>query len=101
MRREQKLRVGKRDRKVDARRFQMNESASEAVGVTGRSKQAASNRPEEWVWIDRSIWTDRMLAALGNGVRGGKWFSLIDKVYRRSTLRTAWSAAATPTTRDG
>jgi RNA-directed DNA polymerase len=31
-----------------------------------------------------------MLAALGNGVRGGKWFSLIDKVYRPSTLRSAW-----------
>jgi RNA-directed DNA polymerase len=33
-----------------------------------------------------------MLAALGNGVRGGKWFSLIDKVYRPSTLRAAWQA---------
>ena len=31
-----------------------------------------------------------MLAALGNGVRGGKWFSLIDKVYRPATLRSAW-----------
>src|SRR5262245_66649708 len=31
-----------------------------------------------------------MLAALENGVRGGKWFSLIDKVYRAETLRAAW-----------
>ena len=31
-----------------------------------------------------------MLAALGNGVRGGKWFSLIDKVYRPETLEAAW-----------
>ena len=31
-----------------------------------------------------------MLAALGNGVRGGKWFSLIDKVYRPQTLQAAW-----------
>jgi RNA-directed DNA polymerase len=31
-----------------------------------------------------------MLAALGNGVRGGKWFSLIDKVYRQQTLKAAW-----------
>jgi RNA-directed DNA polymerase len=31
-----------------------------------------------------------MLAALGNGVRGGKWFSLIDKVYRQETLKAAW-----------
>jgi len=32
-----------------------------------------------------------MLAALGNGVKGGKWFSLIDKVYRAETLRAAWN----------
>ena len=31
-----------------------------------------------------------MLAALGNGVQGGRWFSLIDKVYRPATLRSAW-----------
>ena len=31
-----------------------------------------------------------MLAALGNGVKGSKWFSLIDKVYRPSTLNAAW-----------
>ena len=31
-----------------------------------------------------------MLAALGNGVKGDKWFSLIDKVYRLQTLEIAW-----------
>jgi RNA-directed DNA polymerase len=31
-----------------------------------------------------------MLAALGNGVKGNKWFSLIDKVWRLSTLQAAW-----------
>jgi RNA-directed DNA polymerase len=31
-----------------------------------------------------------MLAALGNGVKGHKWFSLIDKVYRPGTLQAAW-----------
>ena len=33
-------------------------------------------------WVEASIWTERMLAALANGVKGGKWFSLIDKVMR-------------------
>jgi len=32
-----------------------------------------------------------MLAALENGVKGGKWFSLIDKVYRQPTLAAAWA----------
>lgn len=31
-----------------------------------------------------------MLAALGNGVQGNRWFSMIDKVYRPSTLEAAW-----------
>ncbi|MFC3285550.1 group II intron reverse transcriptase/maturase, partial [Litchfieldella rifensis] len=53
------------------------------------AKQEASH-PADWPWVDRSVWTDRMLAALGNGVKGRKWFSLIDKVYRSPTLVSAW-----------
>jgi len=40
--------------------------------------------------VEASVWNERMLAALGNGVKGGKWFSLIDKVYRAETLKAAW-----------
>jgi RNA-directed DNA polymerase len=32
-----------------------------------------------------------MLSALDNGVKGGKWYSLIDKVYAPDTLELAWS----------
>jgi RNA-directed DNA polymerase len=35
-----------------------------------------------------------MLAALENGVKGGQWFSLIDKVYRGETLKAAWQKVA-------
>lgn len=41
-------------------------------------------------WIEASVWSERMLAALDNGVKGGKWFSLIDKVYAKTTLDVAW-----------
>jgi len=44
----------------------------------------------KWSWVEASIWTERMLAALENGVKGGKWFSLIDKVYAPRTLERAW-----------
>lgn len=37
------------------------------------------------------MWTERMLSALGNGVKGGKWYSLIDKVYAPATLAVAWT----------
>ena len=62
---------------------------SETVEVSARTKQTESS-PTEWEWVDRTIWTERMLVALGNGVKGNKWFSLIDKVYRPTTLRAAW-----------
>ena len=28
--------------------------------------------PRQWAWVEAAVWTDRMLAALGNGVQGGK-----------------------------
>ena len=37
------------------------------------------------------IWTARMVSALGNGVKGGKWYSLVDKVYAPRTLKAAWT----------
>ena len=44
----------------------------------------------KWEWVEASIWTDTMLAALENGVKGGKWFSLIDKIYKPAILMNAW-----------
>jgi RNA-directed DNA polymerase len=37
------------------------------------------------------VWTERMLSALVNGVKGGKWFSLMDKVFASKTLAVAWA----------
>jgi len=35
-----------------------------------------------------------MVSALVNGVKGGKWFSLVDKVIRPTTLEAAWRKVA-------
>jgi RNA-directed DNA polymerase len=43
-----------------------------------------------WPWVERSVWSERMLQSLENGVKGGKWFSLIDKVWKRDNLAGAW-----------
>lgn len=45
---------------------------------------------DRWLWVEASIWTKPMLTALENGVKGGKWFSLMDKVYALATLQAAW-----------
>jgi RNA-directed DNA polymerase len=58
------------------------------AAVTETPKQAGEIRAR-WAWSEPSVWTERMLTALEEGVKGGKWFSLMDKVYRERTL---WAA---------
>ena len=40
-------------------------------------------------WANPCVWTDRMLATLEQGVRGGRWHTLIDKVYAPLNLFAA------------
>jgi RNA-directed DNA polymerase len=40
---------------------------------------------------EATVWTDRMVSALIDGVKGGRWFSLIDKVWAPATLALAWT----------
>jgi RNA-directed DNA polymerase len=47
-----------------------------------------------WGWVESTVWTERMLTALEQRVKGGKWFSLIDKVHPERTLRAAFSQVA-------
>jgi RNA-directed DNA polymerase len=42
-------------------------------------------------WAEPAVWSERMLTALEVGVKGGVWFSLIDKVYRPANLAAATS----------
>ncbi len=55
-----------------------------------RAKREEDPTAGKLTWVEASIWTDRMVAALGNGVTGGKWYSLVDKVIRPTTLEIAW-----------
>ncbi len=62
-----------------------------AVPVT--AKQVGEVRLR-WGWAEPSVWTDRMLTALENGVKGGVWFSLIDKVYSPANLLASYTKVA-------
>ncbi|MGH8510655.1 MAG: group II intron reverse transcriptase/maturase [Gammaproteobacteria bacterium] len=57
--------------------------------VSARAKQGAEAR--DWSWVEASVWTERMVLALENGVKGGCWYSLMDKVYASATLAAAWA----------
>lgn len=60
------------------------------IGFTEVKRQTSDLRLR-WSWVEPSIWTENMLTALENGVKGGKWFSIIDKVYSLKTLKLAWA----------
>ncbi len=66
------------------------QSERQASAVPARAKQDAETQGRDWAWVEATVWNERMLAALDNGVKGGKWFSLMDKVYRKQTLEAAW-----------
>jgi RNA-directed DNA polymerase len=52
--------------------------------------RAIRNAETRWPWVEASVWTERMVSALDNGVKGGRWYSLMDKVYAPATLKAAW-----------
>ena len=65
------------------------ESKSTSVQAEKSDKQV-----EDDLWqrygAERVVWTKSMLIALEKGVKGNKWFSLIDKVVSLRTLGIAW-----------
>src|SRR5208282_1429174 len=48
--------------------------------VPGRGAKPAGEIRARWAWVEATVWTERMLTALEQGVLGGKWFSLMDHV---------------------
>ena len=68
----------------------MTNSAREAQpAAVPEAKQAGEVRAR-WAWVEPCVWTERMLTALEVGVKGGKWFSLIDKVSAPRVLLRAF-----------
>jgi len=67
----------------------MNDKEPSAV-VSERDKQAEETLGKCY-GVECGIWTEPMLAALSRGLKGNKWFSLIDKVMATKTLELAWA----------
>jgi len=53
-------------------------------------KVQTTGSDRDWSWVEASVWTERMVSALVNGVKGGRWYSLMDKVFAPDTLEAAW-----------
>ncbi len=72
----------------------MEQESPGSAAAAKQGTEATAGEPGELWWAEASIWTDRMVSALVNGVKGGKWFSLIDKLIRPGTLEAAWRKVA-------
>lgn len=53
-----------------------------------KAKQGREVAPQ-WGWTEAAVWSERMLATLERGILGGKWYSLMDKVWKMANLQRA------------
>jgi len=65
-------------------------ATKQPLRVSEKTKQSGEIY-DRWPWVEVAVWTPRMLTALETGIKGGKWFSLIDKVYSPANLQAAWT----------
>lgn len=68
-----------------------HENKPSSVSTTAKQDGDVLSR---WGWTERAVWTERMLTALERGVKGGVWFSLMDKVYSEDNLFAAFCQVA-------
>jgi RNA-directed DNA polymerase len=61
------------------------EKTTEGPGGTDSEVRA------RWRWAEPKVWTDRMLTALEEGVKGGRWHCLWDKVLKPENARSAYA----------
>ena len=70
----------------------MKETSKDETPQPVRELERGGEARARWSWTEPSVWTERMLETLERGVKGGKWHSLYDKVYREESLRAGWAA---------
>ena len=68
----------------------MREENLSAVTSEKEPKQDKETLRARWAWVEHGVWTDSMLRSLERGIKGGKWFALIDKVYELKNLQSSF-----------
>lgn len=77
-------------RKMDREGNKMSEETLSAVTSEKEPKQDKETLRARWAWVEHGVWTDSMLRTLEKGIKGGKWFALIDKVYEPKNLQSGF-----------
>jgi RNA-directed DNA polymerase len=71
----------------------MTQPADQQPAPVPMAKQAGPVQ-SRWAWTEPAVWTERMLTALEQRVKGGVWFTLIDKVGSERNLQAAFTKVA-------
>jgi RNA-directed DNA polymerase len=77
-------------RKMERKGRHMSEQNLSVVTPAKESKQDKEALRARWSWVEHAVWTDPMLRTLETGIKGGKWYAMIDKVYEPRNLQSAF-----------
>ena len=69
----------------------MSEAAEKPPEAVPETATRAGEIRLRWSWVESRVWTERMLTALEQGVKGGRWYSLMDKVHPEDNLDAAFT----------
>lgn len=71
---------------------QTNEGKRDRVASQMPKPAEEAHKPSErWGWVERSVWTERMLSRLDQTEsRNRVWFTLVDKAYSEPNLKSAY-----------
>jgi RNA-directed DNA polymerase len=69
----------------------MNQSDDAKPTAVAATPQQAGEARDRWWWVERSVWTERMLTRLTSGESADRvWFRLWDKTYAPANLQCAF-----------
>lgn len=70
----------------------MNQNGEEEPTPVAATPQQAGEAPDPWWWVERSVWTERMLTRLTDREPANRvWFRLVDKTYAPANLQSAFA----------
>jgi RNA-directed DNA polymerase len=71
---------------------EQNDEDKLAPVAAARPPTQAGEARDQWGWVERSIWTERMLSRLTSGEPVNRvWFTLVDKIYTPANLQSAFN----------
>lgn len=72
----------------------MTSSKEEPPATVPATATPAGDVRVRWMWAEPAVWTERMLTTLEQGVRGGRWHTLFDKVFAERNLFSSFQRVA-------